>query len=124
MKCLEKDRERRYDTANGLARDIERHLNNEPVVACPPSRLYRFQKLVRRNKLVFTAASAVTAALLIGLGVSTWMFFSERQARREQARLRQEADSARRRAEADEQKAKTETTKSQQVAQFLTEMLQ
>ena len=53
MKCLEKDRTRRYETANGLAQDIERHLNNEPVVARPPSRLYRFQKVVRRNKLAF-----------------------------------------------------------------------
>ena len=41
MKCLEKDRTRRYETANGLAMDIKRHLNNEPVVARPPSRLYR-----------------------------------------------------------------------------------
>jgi len=58
MKCLEKDRNRRYETANGLASDIQRHLNNEPVVACPPSNLYRFQKLVRRNKLAVGAARA------------------------------------------------------------------
>ena len=44
MKCLEKDRTRRYETANGLARDIKRHLNNEPVVARPPSVSYRLQK--------------------------------------------------------------------------------
>src|SRR5262249_36754897 len=49
MKSLEKDRARRYETANGLAADIQRHLNDEPVVACPPSDLYRFQKVVRRN---------------------------------------------------------------------------
>src|SRR5207253_1442426 len=55
MKCLEKDRARRYETANGLATDIDRHLNNEPVVACPPSNFYKFQKLVRRNKLAFGA---------------------------------------------------------------------
>ena len=73
MKCLEKDRARRYETANGLAMDLQRHLNNEPVVACPPSNLYKFQKSVRRNKLAFAAASAVTAALVIGLGLSTWM---------------------------------------------------
>src|SRR6516162_9954929 len=64
MKCLEKDRARRYETANGLASDIERHLNNEPVVASPPSRLYRFQKLVRRNQLAFTAAALVALALV------------------------------------------------------------
>jgi hypothetical protein len=51
MKALEKDRTRRYETANGLAADIQRHLRNEPVVACPPNRsLYRFQKLVSRNR--------------------------------------------------------------------------
>src|SRR5437588_2261786 len=73
MKALEKDRTRRYETANGLATDIQRHLKNEPVVARPPSNLYRFQKLVRRNKLAFAGISAVAAALLIGSGVSTWL---------------------------------------------------
>src|SRR5215470_3570237 len=67
MKCLEKDRARRYETANGLARDIQRHLNCEPVVARPPSRLYEFQKTIRRHKFGFAAAGAVAAALLIGL---------------------------------------------------------
>src|SRR6266540_4910844 len=72
MKCLEKDRARRYETANGLATDIQRHLNNEPVVACPPSNLYRFQKLVRRNKLAFAAGAGIAAALVLGLCVATW----------------------------------------------------
>src|SRR5262249_8213121 len=72
MKCLEKDRARRYETANGLAADIKRHLHNEPVVARPPSAAYRFQKLVRRNKLAFASAGAVAAALLIGLVAATW----------------------------------------------------
>src|SRR5438067_637462 len=72
MKCLEKDRMRRYETANGLASDIQRHLNNEPVVARPPSTVYRFQKLVRRNKLAFAGASAVAVALVVGAAVSTW----------------------------------------------------
>src|SRR5213594_2858824 len=72
MKCLEKDRTRRYETANGLASDIQRHLNDEPVVARPPSTAYRFQKLVRRNKLAFAAASAVAVALVVGAAVSTW----------------------------------------------------
>ena len=55
MKCLEKDRTRRYETANGLAQDIERHLEHEPVVARPPSTAYRVQKFVRRNKLAVRA---------------------------------------------------------------------
>ncbi len=67
MKCLEKDRARRYETANGLARDIERHLNNEPVVARPPSRLYEFQKTVRRHKLGFAAAGGIGVALLLAV---------------------------------------------------------
>src|SRR6059036_2244744 len=57
MKALEKDRARRYETANGLASDLQRHLNNEPVVARPPSALYRLQKMARRNKVAFAATS-------------------------------------------------------------------
>src|SRR5437667_273170 len=71
MKCLEKDRTRRYDTANGLAMDLKRHLNQEPVIARPPSTAYRIQKAIRRNKLAFAAAAAVSLALLIGVAVST-----------------------------------------------------
>ncbi len=102
MKALEKDRRRRYETANGLAMDINRYLNHEPVIARPPSRFYRFQKLVRRNQVIFTATGAVAVALIIGLGTSTWLFFQERTARQravtaeqQQARLRQEAEQAR-----------------------------
>ncbi len=72
MKCLEKDRTRRYETANGLAFDLKRHLNNEPVLARPPSAAYRLQKAWRRNQLAFTAGVAVAAALVVGTGISTW----------------------------------------------------
>jgi WD40 repeat protein/serine/threonine protein kinase len=82
MKALEKDRTRRYETANGLARDIERHLNSEPVTARPPSRLYKFQKLVRRNKAVFAGVAVVAAGLVMGLTVSAVSLVRERQARR------------------------------------------
>jgi WD40 repeat protein/serine/threonine protein kinase len=95
MKCLEKDRTRRYETANGLAADLQRHLSNEPVVARPPSTLYRFQKAWRRNKAMAVAGTGIFVALVIGLGVSTWMYLQERRAyertalaEREQARLR------------------------------------
>ena len=81
MKCLEKDRGRRYETASGLAADIQRHLTNEPVTACPPGKLYKFQKLLRRNKLAFAAAGAVLVSLLAGLTVSAVLFFKERAAR-------------------------------------------
>ena len=65
MKALEKDRSRRYETANGLAMDVQRYLTDEPVLARPPSSLYRFQKMVRRNKLPIAVASAVIATLVI-----------------------------------------------------------
>src|SRR4029434_9633441 len=67
MKALEKDRARRYETANGFARDVQRHLRGEPFVARPPSGMYRFGRLVRRNQLLFAATGAVTVTLLIGL---------------------------------------------------------
>ena len=102
MKCLEKDRTRRYDTANGLARDLQRHLANEIVTARPPTATYLLGKLIRRNQLVFAAGASVAAALLLGLGLSSWLFFREKAARlraesaeREQGRLRAEAEQAR-----------------------------
>src|SRR5262249_25242480 len=60
MKCLEKDRNRRYETANGLARDVERYLHDEPVQACPPSAWYRFRKFARRNRVALAMASVAT----------------------------------------------------------------
>jgi serine/threonine protein kinase len=95
MKCLEKNRTRRYETANGLAADISRHLNNEPVVARPPSRLYEFQKSVRRHKFGFAAAAAVITVLVAGVIVSTFEAIRARRAEREQTQLRQEAEAAR-----------------------------
>ncbi len=99
MKALEKDRNRRYQTANGFGMDVQRYLNNEPVFARPPSRLYRLQKLVRRNQTTFAAIAAVSVALIAGFGTSTWLFFREREARREaenarrlETELRAEAD--------------------------------
>jgi eukaryotic-like serine/threonine-protein kinase len=72
MRCLEKDRSRRYETPNALAEDIGRHLKNEPVVARPPSRGYRLERLIRRNRLAFAAVVSVALALLSGIGISTW----------------------------------------------------
>ncbi len=92
MKALDKERNRRYETANGLAMDIQRYLDNEPVVARPPSQVYRLKKLVRRNKLTFLAGAAVALALFIGLGLSTWLFLRERASSQREARLRAEAE--------------------------------
>jgi eukaryotic-like serine/threonine-protein kinase len=130
MKCLEKERSRRYETANGLAADIKRHLNTEPVVARPPSKLYEFQKTVRRHKFGFAAAAAIIVVLLAGILVSTWQAVRATHAERDQSRLRQDAVASRNyeaklrtEAQANEQEAKTEAVKSEQVAQFLKDML-
>jgi eukaryotic-like serine/threonine-protein kinase len=72
MRCLEKNRTRRYETPTALAADIARYLNNEPVAASPPSGLYRFSKFVRRNRIAVAAASCVALALLSGSVVSAW----------------------------------------------------
>ncbi|PWU11290.1 MAG: hypothetical protein C5B50_23620 [Verrucomicrobia bacterium] len=72
MKCLEKDRARRYETANALAMDINRHLNTEPVEARPKSRLYEFRTTVRRHKVGFAAATALITVLTAGILTSTW----------------------------------------------------
>jgi len=69
MKCLEKNRTRRYETANGLAVDLKRHLNTEPVIARPPSMGYKFQKAVRRNKLAIAATVAIITVLALGLAL-------------------------------------------------------
>jgi len=95
MKALEKDRQRRYETANALALDVRRYLNDEPVLARPPSRWYRLKKQIRRNKVVYASGAAVVLSLMVGLGVSTRLFIKERQARLEQVRLHQQAEEAR-----------------------------
>src|ERR1019366_2153530 len=79
MKSLEKDRTRRYETANGLAMDIQRHLTNEPIVARPPTTFYRVQKMVRRNRLATFAALAIFISLLAGLVATNYFRFKERQ---------------------------------------------
>jgi len=116
MKALEKDRTRRYETAIGFARDVERYLADEPVLASPPTNIYKFQKLVRRNKLAFASVGAVAGALVLGLAIATWQFVEKSRAEREQNRLRLQS-------EAEKQTAQTEAAKSRQVAQFLEDML-
>jgi serine/threonine protein kinase len=74
MKCLEKDRNRRYETPASLARDIERYLHDEPVQACPASASYRVQKFVCRNKTLLAFGGAIAAALVVGLGLATWQY--------------------------------------------------
>jgi len=80
MKALEKDRTRRYETATGFANDIQRYLNDEPVVACPPSAAYRFRKFAHRNKAAFATASLVGVALVFGIVGTTWQAIRATQA--------------------------------------------
>jgi WD40 repeat protein/serine/threonine protein kinase len=80
MKALEKDRGRRYETANAFAVDVQRYLNDEQVHACPPSAWYRFRKFARRNKVVLTTTALVAAALLGGIAVATWQAVRATQA--------------------------------------------
>lgn len=80
LKALEKDRTRRYETANALAMDVGRYLQNLPVLARPPSATYRLQKFIRRNKLATTTFIAFTAALAIGLSFTTWQWIEKSEA--------------------------------------------
>ena len=109
MKCLEKDRARRYETANELAMDIRRHLESEPVTARPPTQWYRMRKLVQRHKLAISAAASVSVALIVGLCVATWALVRERAART--------------RSEEAQRLTRIEATKSEKVARMLRDML-
>src|SRR5262249_34342602 len=83
MKALEKDRNRRDETASGFAVDIQRYLADEPVSACPPSAAYRFRKFARRNKGTLTTAVLLATMLVAGTVVSSWQAVV---AKRERAR--------------------------------------
>jgi tetratricopeptide (TPR) repeat protein len=115
-KCLEKERGRRYESAGELASDLQRHLRGDVVLARAPGKLYRFRKVVRRNKLLFAAGGVVVTSLILGLGAATWMLLTERQAKREQTRLRALAD-------ARQQHAQAEALQAQELAKVLTDML-
>jgi len=94
MKALDKDRNRRYETANGLAMDVQRYLNDEPVAACPPSAWYRFRKFARRHKAGLRIAAAAALVLLLAAAGVSWALW----------------DQAARRSELSERMAETEQT--------------
>jgi serine/threonine protein kinase len=81
MKALEKERDRRYETASGLAADVKRYLDDEPVQACPASAAYRVRKLVRRNKGPVLAASLILLALVAGVIGTSWGLYRAEQQR-------------------------------------------
>ncbi|MDB6038662.1 MAG: serine/threonine protein kinase with repeat [Verrucomicrobiales bacterium] len=89
MKALEKDRTRRYETANDLALDVKRYLENEPVSARPPSKLYKFQKTVRRNRLLFIGIGVIATLLVVSLIVVSASLAHERQSQHEAKQVKQ-----------------------------------
>jgi eukaryotic-like serine/threonine-protein kinase len=94
MKAIEKDRQQRYETVNGLAMDLQRYLSHEPVVARPQKRLYLIRKFVRRNRVAVGAGVGIFVSLLFGLGTASTYYLREREARQEQMRLSQFAERA------------------------------
>jgi serine/threonine protein kinase/tetratricopeptide (TPR) repeat protein len=112
MRCLEKDRKRRYGTASALALDIERYLHDEPVEACPPTRAYRLRKFVRRNKAGVLAGSAIAALLvsaIVILAVSN-------------ARIRRESDARAKALGARESSLAITTETVRRIAQLVTQL--
>ncbi len=95
MKAMEKDRNRRYQTANSLAMDVQRFLSDEPVIARRPGQLYLIGKFIRRNRAVCISGVAVALSLLAGMSAATVLYLREREALVEQERLSREAEAAR-----------------------------
>ena len=95
MKALEKDRTRRYDTANGLGEDIRRHLNSEPVLAAKPTIRYQVAKLYHRNKAAFAAAAGIMLAMVVGTIAAAAQAQRANQARDEAKRAQSVAEAAR-----------------------------
>src|SRR5262249_28425669 len=94
MKALEKDRNRRYETASAFAKDVQRYLADEPVLACPPSLGYRLRKFARRNKGPVLAASVVVLALVVGMIGTTWGMFRATRAEADAVHEAKEKDAA------------------------------
>ncbi len=107
MKALEKDRNRRYETASAFAADVQRYLNDEPVQACPPSAMYRFRKFARRNKRMLATAGVIMLALVLGTAVSVWQAIRATDAEGLAEERLETAEEQRQRAQASEREAKT-----------------
>jgi tetratricopeptide (TPR) repeat protein len=122
MKALEKDRTRRYETANGFARDIQRYLADEPVEACPPSTAYKLRKFARKNRKGLFTAAAVFVLLVGAAVISTWQAIramrAEVAASANAEKARRSADEAKRNAQQarDEANAKAVALKAEQQA--------
>ncbi|MBX3399647.1 MAG: protein kinase [Gemmataceae bacterium] len=123
MKALSKERERRYETANGFAKDIERFLNHEPVQAGPPSATYRLRKFVRRNRSQVFAASLVFLALVAGVVGTTLGLIRAETARAGEEKQRQKAEESRDEALAERKRADEEAEVAKAVSDFISHSL-
>jgi tetratricopeptide (TPR) repeat protein len=119
MKCLAKDRERRYESAAGLALDVERHLSGEPVAACPPSRAYLARKFIRRHRGPMIAAVSLLTLLVAGIVGTSWGLIEAKAATDRERKAKNEAISEGRRAEEQARTAKEEAKIAQMERQFL-----
>ena len=126
MKALDKERSRRYETANGLARDIDRYLSDEAVDACPPTAAYRFQKFVKRNRGQVIAASMVLLALVIGIAGTTWGWLEAKHQQQLAEKARQaeaERSEGERQAKQEAEKKRLEAERSLAIARKGNEIL-
>ncbi|MGO9918200.1 MAG: protein kinase domain-containing protein [Isosphaeraceae bacterium] len=123
MKAMEKDRNRRYETASGFARDIERYLHDEPVEARPPSAGYRLRKFVKRHKAPAIAAGLVLMALLIGVTGTTFGLIRAEVQRKNAERAQKAETKERKRAESERDKAVAAEAKTRTINEFLTQDL-
>ena len=122
MKCLEKDRSRRYDTATGLARDLEHYLHDEPVLACPPSAGYRLKKFARRHKKAVATANAFLVLVLLGTLISAWQAIRAREAEREARKAQAEANLDRDRAQKAEAQANADRNKAEDASKHFQQL--
>jgi WD40 repeat protein/serine/threonine protein kinase len=114
MKALEKDRARRYETANGLAKDVERYLKDEPVEACPPTTGYKLRKFARKHQTLLATAAGFVALLLFGATASTWQAVRATKAETVALVNEQKANANAVRAQDKEQEANQQRNEAQQ----------
>src|SRR5262249_2381505 len=140
MKSLEKDRTRRYETANGFAMDLQRYMADEPVLACPPSARYRFRKFARRHRTVLAASAAIVLSIIGGIVGTTWQaihatherdravtaeglahsrLLSEQKERLRAESAERQAKAEARRAAAERLKARTEAASAEAVNRYI-----
>src|SRR6187200_3482895 len=113
MKALEKDRSRRYESASAFAADIQRYLSDEPVLACPPTTMYRFQKFARKHKPALVTAAAIALCLILGTTVSAWQAVRATTAEAQATANEQKAIENEQKANANEQKANASAAQAQ-----------